>query len=522
MGIETVNLGTYANDGTGDDLRTAFEKVIGNFDYLDLIKVEEGENLGLNQPNTHGVYAGVDGVTLQFKSIKQGDNVVITHDGSTITIRPKDSINAVEEDPNPKLGGNLDTAGYNIFSEDLPLDIYVHNNLLSLYNYNTDTGDFLPLSLNGLQLLGNNFNSPGTSFLSTYIGDALNIVSDLDLTLTSTNGTIYLTAPVEANSSITAADFFGPLTGNVTGNTTGTHTGPVFGAVTGNVTGNLTGDVTGTLFGNVQGQVSDISNHFLRDLGDVTSNPPGVGNFLGWNGSSWTPVALDPGVTQILAGTNVIISPIGGTGVVTISASMNLDALTDVQISSPAAEQVLKYDGVKWVNATTPTPVAALNDLTDVVITTPATNQILQYNGTQWTNTTFNLEQSILDFDLGVIGANITSPLQLLFQALNVDFDTFDNPAGYNIDLGTIGGGAGPTEWTSGPVDGGSPTTTSFTYYIDNGGPTTVSFSAIADGGNVFGLSVDGGSPGGSPSLFVDGGGPITSPSITVDGGSSA
>ena len=46
MPIQTVNLGTYANDGTGDDLRTAFTKVIDNFDYLDLIKVEDGENLG--------------------------------------------------------------------------------------------------------------------------------------------------------------------------------------------------------------------------------------------------------------------------------------------------------------------------------------------------------------------------------------------------------------------------------------------------------------------------------------------
>lgn len=489
MSIQTVNLGTYANDGTGDDLRTAFEKVIGNFDYLDLIKVEDGENLGLTQPNTHGVYADVDGVTLQFKSIKQGDNVTITSDGSTITIRPVDSINAVEEDPNPRLGGDLDTAGYNIFSQGLPLDIYVNNNLLSLYNYDTATGDFLPLSLNGIQLLGNNFNTPGTSTIGTYIGDGLVIRSDLDFVLESTNGTIYLNGPVEANSSITATDFIGPLTGNVLGNTTGTHTGPTIGNVTGNVLGNLTGDVTGTLFGNVQGQVSDISNHFLRDLGDVTSNPPGVGNVLAWNGTAWNPVALDTGVSQILAGSNITITPAGGQGVVTI-------------------------------NAVIPPIAAELDDLTDVAITSPAVNQILQYDGAQWTNTTFNFSQNLLDFDLGVIGAYITNPLQLIFQALNIDFDTFDNPASYNLDLGTLGGGAGPLEWTSGPVDGGSPSTTSFTYYIDNGGPTTTSFSAVANGGSVFGLAVDGGSPSGSPSSFLDGGSPSATPSAIVDGGS--
>ena len=43
MSIQTVNLGTYANDGTGDDLRAAFEKVIGNFDYLDIVKTPHSE-----------------------------------------------------------------------------------------------------------------------------------------------------------------------------------------------------------------------------------------------------------------------------------------------------------------------------------------------------------------------------------------------------------------------------------------------------------------------------------------------
>ena len=33
MAIQNINLGTYANDGTGDDLRSAFTKVNDNFDY---------------------------------------------------------------------------------------------------------------------------------------------------------------------------------------------------------------------------------------------------------------------------------------------------------------------------------------------------------------------------------------------------------------------------------------------------------------------------------------------------------
>ena len=36
MALKTINLGGVANDGTGDDLREAFEKVVFNFNDLDL------------------------------------------------------------------------------------------------------------------------------------------------------------------------------------------------------------------------------------------------------------------------------------------------------------------------------------------------------------------------------------------------------------------------------------------------------------------------------------------------------
>lgn len=46
MAIETINIGSYANDGTGDDLRTAFEKVNNNFTLLQTdVNVVNGENL---------------------------------------------------------------------------------------------------------------------------------------------------------------------------------------------------------------------------------------------------------------------------------------------------------------------------------------------------------------------------------------------------------------------------------------------------------------------------------------------
>ena len=61
--LQDINLGEYANDGTGDDLRTAFAKVKFNFD-----------NINTNFPST------------------------------------------LSEDPNPRLGGDLDLNGHNLIS----------------------------------------------------------------------------------------------------------------------------------------------------------------------------------------------------------------------------------------------------------------------------------------------------------------------------------------------------------------------------------------------------------------------
>jgi hypothetical protein len=49
MPIQTINLGSYANDGSGDDLRTAFRKVNENFSLLGTdVPIAEGTNLGVN------------------------------------------------------------------------------------------------------------------------------------------------------------------------------------------------------------------------------------------------------------------------------------------------------------------------------------------------------------------------------------------------------------------------------------------------------------------------------------------
>ena len=91
-------------------------------------------------------------------------------------------------------------------------------------------------------------------------------------------------------------------------------------------------------------------------------------------------VKIGSGVNVAADGT---ISVSGGGG-----GSSTLSGLTDVDISSPEPDQVLKYDNVnsKWINGTGGGGSSTLDGLTDVTITTPTNGQVLQYNGSGWIN----------------------------------------------------------------------------------------------------------------------------------------
>jgi hypothetical protein len=64
--------------------------------------------------------------------------------------------------------------------------------------------------------------------------------------------------------------------------------------------------------------------------------------------------------------------------------STTLAGLTDVAIAGQTTNQVLTWNGTKWVNQNA--AGSSLAGLSDVTLTSLATNQILQYNGTKWVN----------------------------------------------------------------------------------------------------------------------------------------
>ena len=68
MTIQTINIGNLVNDGLGDDLRTAFQKVNGNFSELAAQLTITAENVG----NGKQVFKRKDGANLEFRTIISG------------------------------------------------------------------------------------------------------------------------------------------------------------------------------------------------------------------------------------------------------------------------------------------------------------------------------------------------------------------------------------------------------------------------------------------------------------------
>lgn len=83
MAIQTINLGNVVNDGLGDDLRTAFQKVNANFSTLDSELTISASNVGTTGV---GVFKERVGADLQFKKLVAGTKIQINDTPNGIEI----------------------------------------------------------------------------------------------------------------------------------------------------------------------------------------------------------------------------------------------------------------------------------------------------------------------------------------------------------------------------------------------------------------------------------------------------
>lgn len=101
----------------------------------------------------------------------------------------------------------------------------------------------------------------------------------------------------------------------------------------------------------------------LTDMGDVAISTPAQDEVLKYDAVSqkW-------------------VNGAGGGG------SSTLAGLTDVSLTTPVSGDQLTYDGSDWVNTAAPSIPTDLDDLSDVSITSPTAGQVLKFDGNDWIN----------------------------------------------------------------------------------------------------------------------------------------
>jgi hypothetical protein len=83
MTIQTINIGNRVNDGLGDDLRTAFEKVNANFIELEQSLTVTASNAG---DSGAGIFKQKIGSNLEFKNLVSGRNISLDEFENSISI----------------------------------------------------------------------------------------------------------------------------------------------------------------------------------------------------------------------------------------------------------------------------------------------------------------------------------------------------------------------------------------------------------------------------------------------------
>ena len=187
MALETINIGEYVNDGTGDDLRTAFTKINANFEELDLL---QGQNNTISNVGTGvGLYKEKIGVDLKLRTLKSGDGITVSLSN--------------------------------------PNEVTITNDRFSFDKVEADIGSVsADNSITSFSIIG------GTGVVTSFDGNVLTIEgNDYDLALDPTpslggdldlNGyNIIGSGNININGDITSNNFYGDLSGNVTGNLTG-------------------------------------------------------------------------------------------------------------------------------------------------------------------------------------------------------------------------------------------------------------------------------------------------------------
>jgi hypothetical protein len=141
----------------------------------------------------------------------------------------------------------------------------------------------------------------------------------------------------------------------------------------------------------------------LNGLTDVVISTPSNGQVLKYQNGIWINAADlqgDQGATALEELENIEIANVTDNQILRWNDSLQkwinsdeaipfINQIGGIAIDAPAQGQVLKFDGLNWVNeedATGESAVSELTDLTDVSIIALAAGQVLKWSGAAWVN----------------------------------------------------------------------------------------------------------------------------------------
>ena len=400
MAIQQINLGTYANDGTGDDLRTAFEKVNANL--IELYSISGGANIGSVPP-----ISGVEQGELWWSTVE--GRLYIYYSGAWIDSSPVDGFVEYDISAVATTGGaNIRLSGTDLSQDNIKI--------ASSTNITVTQTDVNTITLSS------------TSYTGNVTG---NLTGNAD---TVTNG-VY-TNGAYANptwiTSLAGSKVSGDISGNAGSVTNGVYT-------TGDQTIGGTKTFSNTISGSITGNAGTVTNGvYTTDVGTVTNTM--LAGFIPNDKLANNSLTIN-GTTTGLGGSVTISTITGNAGSVTNGVYTNESYADPVWITSIAGSKVsgnISGNAGSVTNGVyTTSSVNALTDV-DTVTATPTIGQALIWNGTNWVPGSVAVEAGNNNFNFGGFNKVFTDPISYLLDKTGIDMGTFALPAEESVDLGTF------------------------------------------------------------------------------------
>lgn len=398
MAKSTINIGTAANDGTGDSLRSGATKVNANIDEVygalgdgTNLKDIVNSSLELDVPNDD---TKINKIAFHVATTNQLNQISpSTYHGALMHNHQTGTVHVAHAGAWHKL--LMDTSGGAITNYTSPLASVAYvGNINSLSD--VDTVSQPPQTGNVLKWDGGKW-APGTDVSSGGAGLDADTLDGFD--------SAYFTNYNNLNNKPTIPSVLTDL-GIVDGSaeqvlTTDGAGGFTFTTVSSGSVQNLFETVASDVGNTIANSATDTltiaggTNIATAIVGDtLTINYVGSPNSGEANQNAFSNVQADTGLAEadnttdtltIAGGTNITTSVAGDTVTIDYSGTNSLDSLTDVAITTPTTGAVLAYNGTSWIDVPQTIDRMAYGAITTLTVTADSNNgyKFDQYGATE-------------------------------------------------------------------------------------------------------------------------------------------